>query len=202
MRNEICDCGRRYFVTRKLRQKVCFHCMGRLSSKCRNSKMRKLREDNAYSSHTTKQWMAVIVAQDGLCFYCHSFIFGEDGGFRGNKDHAIPLSRGGSNHIMNIVAACAPCNRDKGSQTFEEFMYSEKRIARMISTHSTDPSTSVYSGFLSTDRFTDKIDPYLLTDNLYDLGRLMVERRRALEAGLPMWWEKYFSPAELKMFRL
>jgi 5-methylcytosine-specific restriction endonuclease McrA len=36
-------------------------------------------------------------------------------------DHVIPSSRGGSNHLSNLVGACAECNQDKGSLTGEEY---------------------------------------------------------------------------------
>jgi 5-methylcytosine-specific restriction endonuclease McrA len=36
-------------------------------------------------------------------------------------DHRIPLTRGGSNLIDNILPACRRCNRRKGTMTEEEF---------------------------------------------------------------------------------
>lgn len=36
-------------------------------------------------------------------------------------DHAIPTSRGGTNSIMNLVAACYRCNSDKSDMTLQEF---------------------------------------------------------------------------------
>ncbi len=36
------------------------------------------------------------------------------------RDHIIPLSRGGSDHWLNVCACCRICNLAKGSQTLEE----------------------------------------------------------------------------------
>jgi 5-methylcytosine-specific restriction endonuclease McrA len=36
-------------------------------------------------------------------------------------DHVIPRSRGGSDHLSNLVGSCAECNQDKGSLTGEEY---------------------------------------------------------------------------------
>ena len=33
-------------------------------------------------------------------------------------DHVIPLAKGGSNHISNIVLSCAECNTKKGDRIF------------------------------------------------------------------------------------
>lgn len=37
-------------------------------------------------------------------------------------DHKIPLSRGGSNQLANIVPACRFCNNSKNSKTAKEFI--------------------------------------------------------------------------------
>jgi len=36
-------------------------------------------------------------------------------------DHVVPLSRGGSNALVNLATACRPCNLSKGSKTVEEW---------------------------------------------------------------------------------
>ena len=47
-----------------------------------------------------------------LCAYC--------GGHANTWDHVMPASRGGGNTWFNCVAACGPCNWDKGDRTPEE----------------------------------------------------------------------------------
>jgi 5-methylcytosine-specific restriction endonuclease McrA len=53
------------------------------------------------------------------CVYC-----GRSEGEIGKlvADHAIPLSRGGSNFIDNIVPICLSCNSSKGDKTIEEYL--------------------------------------------------------------------------------
>jgi 5-methylcytosine-specific restriction endonuclease McrA len=48
------------------------------------------------------------------CFYCGSFNNIE-------IDHVIPLARGGSHSVGNLVAACVKCNRSKGSKFVTEW---------------------------------------------------------------------------------
>lgn len=36
-------------------------------------------------------------------------------------DHVVPVARGGSNHPLNFVWLCVPCNSSKGTKTWEEW---------------------------------------------------------------------------------
>ncbi len=63
---------------------------------------------------STAEWLALLAHHGGSCAY------------RGGKilieiDHRIPLSRGGSNLIDNILPACRRCNRRKHRMTEDEF---------------------------------------------------------------------------------
>jgi hypothetical protein len=49
------------------------------------------------------------------CAYCAASDVGLE------VEHVIPWSRGGSNDITNLVPACKPCNRRKGTRTAAEF---------------------------------------------------------------------------------
>ncbi len=58
----------------------------------------------------------VFARDDYTCQYC---------GDRGNRlecDHVVPVSRGGPNHLDNLVAACRQCNRSKGAKLVEEWL--------------------------------------------------------------------------------
>ncbi len=57
-------------------------------------------------SYARKDYQARIAEYGGLCAYCLKAPYTE-------LDHAIPLSRGGTNHMYNIFPACLPCNRNK-----------------------------------------------------------------------------------------
>lgn len=60
--------------------------------------------------HTTRE--KVLRRDKHLCAYC--------GEHAQTWDHVMPQSRGGGNTWFNCVAACGPCNWDKGDQTPEE----------------------------------------------------------------------------------
>jgi 5-methylcytosine-specific restriction endonuclease McrA len=61
----------------------------------------------------------VVTQQDakkllsGLCFYC--------GGPSEHIDHVVPVARGGSHSIGNLVGACQRCNQSKGSKFITEW---------------------------------------------------------------------------------
>lgn len=55
----------------------------------------------------------VFERDDHACRYC-----GADSDL--SIDHVIPVSRGGSNDPENLVAACLPCNLQKGARTPRE----------------------------------------------------------------------------------
>lgn len=65
----------------------------------------------AEGAHTLEEFNAVLIAQAYRCFYC-----GTDITNGATQDHFIPLSKGGSNYIDNIRAACLPCNISKGNR--------------------------------------------------------------------------------------
>lgn len=46
----------------------------------------------------------------GRCHWC-----GGDAGLTPEIDHVVPVSRGGSDELENLVLSCRPCNRSKGS---------------------------------------------------------------------------------------
>jgi 5-methylcytosine-specific restriction endonuclease McrA len=54
-----------------------------------------------------------------VCFYCESEIEQN----KRHVDHKIPLSRGGSHSVENLVISCASCNLRKGRKTHEEFLF-------------------------------------------------------------------------------
>lgn len=120
MANEykMCECGNGFTTTTG--SSLCHKCR-KAHGQTTPSHRRRLRELNAPGSHTAAQWFARIEFQNSLCFWCFRSLIDEAKLFSGTKDHLVPLSRGGSDYIENIVAACFACNRDKGSRTGSEY---------------------------------------------------------------------------------
>src|SRR5438067_1957095 len=71
----------------------------------------RLAADGAF---TAEEWTALVLAHGGRCAYC-----GECAKLE--PDHRLALSRGGSNHIENILPACHRCNARKHRMTEAEF---------------------------------------------------------------------------------
>jgi 5-methylcytosine-specific restriction endonuclease McrA len=57
---------------------------------------------------THAQWLEIQAAQDYRCYYCGKRRKGHL-----TQDHIIPLSKGGSHTLSNVVAACRSCNSKK-----------------------------------------------------------------------------------------
>jgi hypothetical protein len=80
--------------------------------------------DNTVSgSHSQREWEELVIAWGWRCFYCGKPVNENVEPIWDSltKDHLIPLSRGGSDDIGNLVPACFNCNRLKGTMTVDEF---------------------------------------------------------------------------------
>jgi hypothetical protein len=77
---------------------------------------RRARKRGAGGSWTVQDFERLCQSLNHCCYYC---------GKRCEKltiEHRIPLSRGGSNHLSNVVPACSDCNTRKHALTDEEFL--------------------------------------------------------------------------------
>jgi len=72
------------------------------------SHRRRARKLNAEGSHTAEELKAQYKRQKGRCYWCGDKLKGEY-----HADHVIPLTKGGSDYISNIVCACPVCNLSK-----------------------------------------------------------------------------------------
>jgi 5-methylcytosine-specific restriction endonuclease McrA len=61
------------------------------------------------------EWVALLTEYQWRCAYCGASAPLE-------KDHAVPLSRGGAHTAANIVPACRSCNASKHTRTVEEWL--------------------------------------------------------------------------------
>ena len=77
---------------------------------------------SASGRFTTAEWIALVGLYDGKCAYC-----GGNGPLK--IEHRIPLSRGGTNSIDNILPACRNCNTRKHRLTDDEF---RQRLGRDV----------------------------------------------------------------------
>ena len=72
------------------------------------------RRRDAEGDLTAAEWTELVRRFGGVCGYSAA-----PGQLQ--ADHRIPLCRGGTNFIENIIPACARCNQRKGSETETEF---------------------------------------------------------------------------------
>lgn len=66
-------------------------------------------------SHTAQEWREKCALFANLCAYC-----GEAKPLI--REHKVPICRGGTNDITNIVPACKTCNSRKGRKTAAEYL--------------------------------------------------------------------------------
>ncbi len=89
---------------------------------------RRAKKLNSGGSHTTQEIKDLFVLQDGFCYWCGCKIQNpNDKSSEGEKphlDHVIPLDRGGSNSIENLVWSCWYCNLSKGNKLPNEWLNS------------------------------------------------------------------------------
>lgn len=83
---------------------------------------RRARKAAAPGSHTWQEWAEKKHLFAYCCAYC-----GESGPL--TVDHKIPLSRGGSDSIDNILPACFTCYAQKHDKTTAEFLISKEVAA-------------------------------------------------------------------------
>lgn len=72
---------------------------------------------------TTEEFELLCKAFGNKCTYCSQEL-------PLVPDHAIPLSKGGSNSIENIVPACEACNKRKYTMTYDEYMEQLSKVVQ------------------------------------------------------------------------
>ena len=87
----------------------------RKSAVLRQNELRRLRKHAAVGSHTEEEWLELCRIVGQMCCYC--YVVGD----ALTKDHCIPLTKGGTDYIDNIVPVCRSCNSSKGSKAFWEW---------------------------------------------------------------------------------
>jgi 5-methylcytosine-specific restriction endonuclease McrA len=75
---------------------------------------RRARSLHAPGSYSVVEWLSLVAEHHDRCAYC-GILAPLD------ADHRVPLSRGGSNFIENIIPSCRSCNLRKHTLTEAEF---------------------------------------------------------------------------------
>ncbi len=78
------------------------------------SRRRRAREFGALGTFTLGEWRDLVARHERRCAYC-----GVEAPLQ--ADHRVPLSRGGTHEVANILPACGSCNRRKASAPEAEF---------------------------------------------------------------------------------
>ena len=78
------------------------------------SRRRRARVSGAGGNFTPAEWRALLDRYEHRCAYC-----GVDGPLQ--VDHRVPLCRGGTHEVENILPACGRCNRRKSTMSETEF---------------------------------------------------------------------------------
>jgi len=73
---------------------------------------RRARLKGATGSFTSQEWSELVKAYNNRCAYCKKRK-------KLTVDHIIPLSKGGTNTIENIVPACGGCNSRKCAKLWD-----------------------------------------------------------------------------------
>jgi 5-methylcytosine-specific restriction endonuclease McrA len=109
----------------------------RLESECkscsteRKNQSRRAKNADVEEDISTEQWLEIVESYNSCCAYC-----GESD-TRLQRDHIIPISRGGPTTPENLVPACPRCNLSKSDKTVSEWypkqdFHTAEREARII----------------------------------------------------------------------
>lgn len=79
------------------------------------------RRRNVQGKHTVKEIKDQLKRQKGKCYWCGKKLNKDVDVDAPQVDHVIPLARGGTNDISNIVIACAACNQSKNDSLPSEW---------------------------------------------------------------------------------
>lgn len=79
---------------------------------------RQAREANAGAKYTPEQIATLRQHQKDKCGYCL-----EPLGGGGQVDHMVPVAKGGTNALANLVIACQQCNKEKHAKTAHEYFW-------------------------------------------------------------------------------
>lgn len=77
---------------------------------------------------TSEQWRAIMEAFGWSCVYC------EERSRNLQRDHILPFSSGGKFTMGNIIPACGPCNQDRSTTNFRDYLNDEQKYDAILQT--------------------------------------------------------------------
>jgi 5-methylcytosine-specific restriction endonuclease McrA len=75
----------------------------------RSQRTRDIRLRHIQGSHTPEEWLNLLKLCNGRCLDCFRKV-------RLTVDHALPVSKGGTEFILNLQPLCVRCNSRKGTR--------------------------------------------------------------------------------------
>lgn len=81
---------------------------------------RAARRRGGFGSHTVPEWQELLSSYADMCAYCLEPAE--------SRDHVVPLSRGGSDDIDNLVPACLTCNKSKNDKPLLLWLLNRPRM--------------------------------------------------------------------------
>jgi 5-methylcytosine-specific restriction endonuclease McrA len=81
---------------------------------------RRARKKNTQGSYTAQELQEQLARQKHKCYYCKAKLGKKRSSY--HADHIVPLSRGGTNYIDNIVLTCSTCNLRKHNKLLHEWL--------------------------------------------------------------------------------
>lgn len=91
------------------------HCTKRCNKRAARRR-RRARENHAVNMWTWSEFNKIILKFGHRCAYC-----GDEPADQMEADHVVPLSRGGSDALSNLLPACKPCNGSKSARSLDEW---------------------------------------------------------------------------------
>ena len=80
----------------------------------RGKSKRRARERDIINTLTAEEWLTILKQHNFKCVYCGKDLF--DLFTIPERDHIIPISKGGDNTKENILPACRSCNAKKNAK--------------------------------------------------------------------------------------
>lgn len=100
----------------------------RLHNRATKNKRLKRILENGIHDFTDEQWFHLLAHWDYTCAYC------DKRGGTLEREHIIPLAKGGEDTLSNIVPSCGTCNRKKEKLGMRTWLNDEQRYEAILTT--------------------------------------------------------------------